>query len=179
MLAGVPIHELSRCFGSNRPTRRRRLGWKASACRPSHGRLTGIKRVRRKVFQDFANTLPAMLVGWRMQQDLEVLSSLPNGRLTIDVLQGTASHSSGEPVSLWIAGELQAWLTSRMEQVQTPLESLDSATIAADITTDRISTNRKRIVSFDFNCQSSLTSGSDTYLGSLVERHIWHNRVSP
>jgi hypothetical protein len=29
----------------------------------------------RKAFKDFANTLPAMLVGWRMQEDLETLAS--------------------------------------------------------------------------------------------------------
>lgn len=119
-----------------------------------------------------------MLVGWRMQEDLEALADLPNGTLMIDVLNGTASHSTATVLSLHIAEELQAWLKHRTTELRIPFDTLNSATIIADISTDRIATNRKRIVAFDFKCRSKLVSGEHTYEGVLNEKHVWHSRVT-
>jgi hypothetical protein len=74
----------------------------------------------RKVFQDFVNTLPHMLVGWRMTEDLERITELPDGVLTIDVLKGTTTHSAAGDLTLYIAGELQAWLAGRMAEAGIP-----------------------------------------------------------
>ena len=131
----------------------------------------------RKVFQDFANTLPQMLVGWRMGEDLETLANLPDGTLSIDVLSGTASHSAVPQLSLHVAKEMQAWLESRMAAFGIPSEALDAAVVIAHIRTDRVATDRKRIVSFDFDCESTLTSGLRKYVGVLAEKHVWHRRV--
>jgi hypothetical protein len=133
--------------------------------------------VPRKVFQDFANTLPQMLVGWRMAEDLEVLADLPDGTLSIDVLNGTATHSSNSQFSLRIAEELNAWLMQQMDAHNIPRQLLDGAILTADIRSNRIATNRKRIVAFDFECKSALTSGEKTYTGSLAEKHAWHRRI--
>lgn len=69
--------------------------------------------MRRKVLQDVANTLCHMLVGWRMGEDREVLSELPDGVLTFDVLLGTAEHNVAGAASLCVAGEMAAWLKHR------------------------------------------------------------------
>jgi hypothetical protein len=37
--------------------------------------------MKRKTLRDVANTLPDMLVGWRMVEDLDRLSDLPDGTL--------------------------------------------------------------------------------------------------
>ena len=132
----------------------------------------------RKVFQDFANTLTQMLVGWRMGDDLETLANLPDGTLSIDVLSATASHSAVSQLSLHVAKEMQAWLESRMVAFGIPTEALDVAVVIAHIRTDRVATDRKRIVAFEFNCESTLTSGPRTYVGALAEKHVWHRRVS-
>jgi hypothetical protein len=113
-----------------------------------------------------------------MQADLEILADLPDGTLTIDVLTGSASHTTIPQLSLYIAGELQAWLTSRMATALIPLQTLNSAVVVTEIRTDRIATNRKRIVSFEFDCRSTLTSGLRTYVGTLVEKHVWHSRIA-
>jgi hypothetical protein len=133
----------------------------------------------RKVFQDFANTLPAMFVGWRMASDLETLAELPDGTLTIDVKRGTAAHTSAPAITLHIAAELQAWLRARFEALSIPSEQLDSAILVARISTDRIATDRKRIVAFSIECKATLISSARSYVGSLSERHVWHNRMSP
>jgi hypothetical protein len=133
--------------------------------------------VPRKVFQDFANTLPQMLVGWRMGDDLGTLADLPNGTLSIDILAGTASHSAALQLTLHVAKEMQAWLESRMTTFGIPSQELDAAVLVADIRTDRIATDRKRIVAFDFDCKSTLTSGPRRYVGALAEKHVWHRRT--
>ena len=118
-----------------------------------------------------------MLVGWRMAEDLEVLAGLPDGTLTIDVLSGRATHTGTDSLHLHISEELQAWLTHRMAELKVPLNDLDEALVVARIRTDRIATDRKRIVSFDFECESSLRSGARLYHGSLTEKHVWHARA--
>jgi hypothetical protein len=133
--------------------------------------------VRRKVMQDFANTLCHMLVGWRMADDLEVFASLPDGRLSVDVLAGSATHSVQGELSLHIAAELQAWLADRLATFQIPAEALRAAVVLADIRTDRIATNRKRVVSFEFSVESTIAVEGREYRGRLVEAHHWHQRV--
>ena len=50
----------------------------------------------RKILQDAAHTLPRMLLGSRVTDDLEKLAELPDGKLEIDLLKATASTGSGD-----------------------------------------------------------------------------------
>ncbi|WP_462116760.1 hypothetical protein [Lysobacter xanthus] len=112
-----------------------------------------------------------------MTEDLEKLAELPDGRLEIDVLRGEASHSSGVEPHLFIAGELQAWLVSRLSQLAIPAAAVVKAEVVADIRTHLLATNRKRIVSFDFAVISLVATEEREYHGSLTETHSWHSRV--
>ena len=132
--------------------------------------------LNRKVFQDFANTLPQMLMGWRMGDDLETLADLPDGVLSFDVLRGTATHSVTGAIALRIAEEMHAWLQHRLVSLHIPPDALIAATLSADFRTDRIATDRKRIVSFDFRCSSCLRTADRIYQGQLHEAHTCHSR---
>jgi hypothetical protein len=134
--------------------------------------------MRRKVLQDVANTLCQMLVGWRMSADLEALSELPDGVLSFDVLGGSVKHNQRGVLDLYIAGELSAWLKHRLASLNIPLSALQSATLRAEVKTDRIKTERKRIVSFDWSCECSVATDEKTYVGRLVEAHRWHTRTA-
>jgi hypothetical protein len=120
-----------------------------------------------------------MLVGWRMIEDMETMSGLPDGSLNIDVLAGTASHSSASLPPLHIVGELHAWLKSRLEKAGVPIQQLIVADVVAAICTDRIATDRKHIVSFDFVCTCTIRTVERTYEGHLVEKHQYHGRLNP
>jgi hypothetical protein len=133
--------------------------------------------VRRKILQDYANTLCQMLVGWRMGDDLEVLASLPDGTLHIDAMSGAATHSINGLLNLHVAGELQSWLQHRMSEKNIEPSAISSAIVRANIRTDRIATNRKRIVSFDFEVTSSIVTSEREYKGALIEVHQWHTRA--
>ncbi len=132
--------------------------------------------MKRKTLQDVANTLLDMLVGWRMTEDLDRLSDLPDGTLRIDLLRQTAEHSEAGPLTLHVVAELTAWLSDRLAALEIPLNEVTHANLDAEIRTNRIATDRKRIVSFDFTCQSRIATLQRTYEATLQERHVWHRR---
>ncbi len=135
--------------------------------------------MRRKVLQDIANTLCDMLVGWRMGDDLEVLSALPDGTLRFDVLNARVSHSVAGELKLQVADELAAWFEHRLKELKIDRAAVLGAELVADFATDRIKTNRKRIVSFDWKCYSRVTTDEKVYEGQLKEKHKWHSRLPP
>ena len=132
--------------------------------------------MRRKVLQDIANTLCQMVVGWRMADDLEALAELPDGQLRFNVLAGTVTHSAAGDVSLHVALELSAWLKHRLSVLRIPEDAIEKAELSADFRTDRIKTDRKRIISFDWTCTSSINTDECSYTGALSEKHAWHSR---
>jgi hypothetical protein len=134
--------------------------------------------LNRKIFQEFANTLCHMLVGWRMWEDLEILAGLPDGTLTVDVLSGTSTQTHSGNIDLHIAKELQAWLVFRLEQLQIPISALHTVQVVANIRTDRIPTIRASVVSFDFSIDSIIKTADRSYNGKLIETHRWYNRVA-
>ena len=133
--------------------------------------------MRRKILQDIANVLCHMVVGWRMGDDYEIIADLPDGRLSFNLLAGSVTHSDGTTPTLWIAGELHAWLGARLTKEGIPATELQVASLDVDFRTDRIATDKKKIVSFDFQCHSVLETSEKKYEGKLVERHTYHQRV--
>jgi hypothetical protein len=133
--------------------------------------------VGRKVLQDIANTLPQMAAGWRTYEDLEQFADMANVRVTIDVLHGTARRDSGEPMDLRLASELSSWFANRLVVENIPEEVVSAATVLLEVRSDRVPTDHKRIVLFDFECHCALMTADRTYEGALRDKHIWHQRV--
>jgi len=132
--------------------------------------------LNRKVFQDFANTLPWMLVGERISNDLETLAELPDGTIYLDLLGCTAKHLTAGVVPLRVTKELTAWLRSRLITLDIPKNALSEVILMLHFRTDRIPTDRKRIISFDFDCESRLATSDRTYQGSSGN-HVYHSRT--
>jgi hypothetical protein len=130
-----------------------------------------------KALREIANTLPEMLVGWRMLEDLDRLADLPDGVLRIDVLREAAVHSKAGPVELHVVLELSAWFRERLTALDIPVSQLTEVRVEADIRTDRIATDRKRIVSFDFDCHSRVATADRSYEAQRKETHKWHRRA--
>lgn len=131
----------------------------------------------RKVLQDLANTLCQMVVGWRMGDDVEKIANLPDGTIEFDVLSGSAKHSSGAVPDLWVSGELQAWFRARLATLKIKSEEVQAAKLEVAVKTDRLKTSRKTLVSFDFECKSSVVTADKRYEGKLVEKHTYHHRT--
>jgi hypothetical protein len=133
--------------------------------------------MRRKVIQNYADVLCHMAIGWRMEDDLEKLAELLDGSIEVNILTGRALHSQAGDLSLRIAGEMQAWLKQRLSVDRIPEDAVVRAEIRLDVRTDRIRTDKKRIVSFDWDCHSILATDERTYESQLAEAHTWHRRV--
>ena len=131
----------------------------------------------RKVLQDIANTLPQMVVGWRMYEDLEKFADMANATVTMDVLRKVAVKDDSEPLSLHIVDELAAWLAHRLAVENVSADSVSAVTLCLDVRSDRVATDHKRIVLFDFDCRCSVATPDRIYEGRLKEKHRWHQRV--
>jgi hypothetical protein len=118
-----------------------------------------------------------MAIGWRMTEDLETLADLPDGSIDIDLRNGSATHSTAGQINLWIAKEMQAWLKQRFAADHISEQQISRAELRLNSKTDRIKTDRKRIVSFDWECHSLIATDQKTYESHLTEVHRWHNRL--
>jgi hypothetical protein len=118
-----------------------------------------------------------MAIGWRMGDDLELLAELPSGTIHFDILEGRSAHNIGGNIDLRIASEMKDWLLDRLSKDGIPIEVIQTATLEAGMNTERIKTDKKRIVSFDWRCRSSISTDEKTYQGEWVDRHVWHSRL--
>jgi hypothetical protein len=132
--------------------------------------------LRRKALQELANALCPMSVGARISPDLSILADLPDGTIEVDLLRATAHHSTAGPIDLHLPGELSSWLQERLASLSIPREAIRTARVSATYQTDRLPTNRDKIVSFDWRCNSALATDEKEYQGSLLESHTWHHR---
>ena len=120
-----------------------------------------------------------MFMGWRMGDDLETLAALPDGRIHLDLLTGSAKHDKTGPISIHVAGEIQAWLRQECEKDRIDYSALQSADLWVDVDTSKIATNRKRIVCFDYDANSRLSTDEAEYKAHVSESHKWHTRLRP
>ena len=134
--------------------------------------------MRRKILQHIANTLCPMLVGWRMYEDLEILSDLPSGTIEFDLLQAEAIHSQQGKIRLQITNELQSWMLNQFKENKIEIEKIQKVSLLAYMDTDKIKTDKKSIVSFHWSVNSEIATDEKNYKGYLKEAHQWHKRLT-
>jgi hypothetical protein len=131
----------------------------------------------RKILQDVANTLPNMLVARMHLDDLETLALLPDGTLSLDLLSLAAHHSLGGVIELKFVEKIAAWLKTRLIKNRILVSDLSKAELVVVIRTDKILTDRTRIIAFDLSitCAVGLLEGRiKTSIGS---GRIWYDRI--
>jgi hypothetical protein len=111
-----------------------------------------------------------------MGDDLDILADLPSGSIHFDILTGLATHGTQGLIQLHISKEMQAWFLDRLAKDSIPSEAIESATLETKMNTDRIATDKKRVVSFDWRCHSRITTDEKTYESQLADQHTWHSR---
>ena len=134
--------------------------------------------MRRKRFNHYADVICKMFVGWRMGEDLEKLSALPDGTIKINLLTGEAEHSVSGALDLNISTEIQAWLEQQGNKEGINISDLESGILEVDINTEKVATNKKKIVMFHFKARSLLKTNEVSYKGELKETHKWHTRIA-
>ena len=112
-----------------------------------------------------------------MGDDYELIAALPDGTIALDLINETAHHSEEGIQQFWITGELAAWLRHRLAVHHIPAAEIKAANLIVSYSTNRVKTNRKKVVSFDFSCRSYIQTESAQYDGELIEKHTYHQRV--
>ncbi|UKA05261.1 hypothetical protein IHC92_08845 [Photobacterium damselae subsp. damselae] len=132
----------------------------------------GLKRINH-----YVEVLPKMFVGWRMGEDLETLSELPNGVLSINLFDGTVSHSIVGELELYISNELSTWFRNEVKKENIDLSMLLKACLTVEVDTDKVKTNKKRVVMFNFDCIAHVATVNKVYESRFSEVIRWYTRL--
>jgi len=114
-----------------------------------------------------------MLIGWRMQDDLNRFARLPDGTLTVDALTGTCTHSVDGELTTHIGPEIAAWFRHRLDADGIPFSAITFANVTADV---HITTEQRRSdtrVKFDWKCRSLISTSDREFTSELAEPHTW------
>ena len=120
-----------------------------------------------------------MLIGWRMQDDLNRFAQLPDGTLTVDALSGFCSHSKVGEIETYVGPEIAAWLRHRLDTDGIPHSVVTFAQVVADVT---ITTERRRrdtLVRFHWHCRSLISTSDRDFASELTEPHSWCSGLPP
>ena len=132
--------------------------------------------MRSRDFHGIAQNLAAMTVSSRVAADLEVLSTLPDGAVHVDLVTGTSTAANGIALSLQIGRMLWSWLDQQSAERGFNLAEIKKAEVVIHMDTSRIPTNRASIVSFDLRAVTALVYGDREYVAEAAN-HIWHDRT--
>jgi hypothetical protein len=132
--------------------------------------------VPQKVLTDIANTMPHMVAGRMYPEDFETLATLSDGTLTMDLLAANSRHSSGGALNLKVTGALAFWLNEHLAKVQLFPTDLSKADLAIAIRTDRVATDRARIVPFDFVCTGTFSTNDRSCVSKPATALRWYDR---
>jgi len=133
--------------------------------------------MQRGLLQDFANTLCQMVPGAISAQDYEQLAARPDGEVLLNLRDRSAQHNCGQSLELEAVARLSKWLSDRLLAEQLPLTDLTKAEIEIHYKTDRVRTNREKLVSFDVQSASTLEASGQKVQGVPGTRHVYHERV--
>lgn len=126
-----------------------------------------------KILQDHAYVFCQMFMGWRMGDDLDTFLALPDGTLTIDVLNGSCNHSELGIVQTRIAAEIAAWFSHRLDEHKIPHDDIVDATLTVHVKHILPVSKRKRGVTFDWSCDGMIKTTDREYCAHLAEPHTW------
>jgi len=126
-----------------------------------------------KVLKDHAFTFCQMFMGWRMGEDLDTFSKLPDGQLTIDVLTGNCEHDSAGTVQTYIGPEIAAWFAHRLEQHHIESGEILLATLTVQIARPTPPAKGKRGITFHWKCKAQIRTSDRLYDAELAEPHPW------
>jgi hypothetical protein len=128
-----------------------------------------------KVVRSIANSLCQMCCSSRMSSSLERLADLPDGTVQIDLLSGSCSHTAFGDMHLPAIEEFRSWLSQRLEEENIGIGVFRRAECSLSYTTDRVPTDRKRIVLFELECASLFELGDQIIQGNATNT-VWHQR---
>ena len=131
--------------------------------------------VKAKAIRDLASSMARMAVSGRIADSLEALCSLSDGTLNIDLVAGSSPLIEGREVEMPIGPRLTHWFGERLAALEIPPASIEAATLELSHSTQRIPTDRSKIVAFDLEAVVCIASGGRRLVGEARGMQ-WHKR---
>ena len=113
-----------------------------------------------------------------MGDDLEVLSEIPDGTITVDLLTGKDHHSIVCELNLHVSKEITVWLIHQSGKEGINWAKMETASLVVTVDTEKIKTNKKQVVMFNFECKATLCTSEACYEAALIENVKWHTRIA-
>lgn len=129
-----------------------------------------------KELRSIANSLCQMGCSARINTSLERLADLPDDALQIDLLSGSCVHGKVGELPLPMVEEFRAWLTEQVRKAGITSDVLDRAVLSLRYTTDRVATDRRRILLFELECASEFAAEGRVFKGHASDS-LWYQRA--
>ncbi len=111
----------------------------------------------------------------RINTTLELLAEFPDGTVDVDLLAESCRHSQLGVLHLPLVEDFKCWLGLRLEDAGLSLGLTRQALLLLQYNTERVPTDRSRILLFDLKCRFQIA-----LQGRLIEGYsenaIWYHR---
>jgi hypothetical protein len=131
-----------------------------------------------KRLQELANRMCSRLVSG-MRRDEQFLAKLPAGTLTVDVLQGSVTNSSGLAPPPSLATELARWFRRGCEAHRIELSQVGGVQVQVEFTTGALRIGRKPGISIHWKCSSRIETGLTSFRAQSAGRTFVQVRARP
>jgi hypothetical protein len=133
--------------------------------------------VRRKVLQDFANTLCQQFLDLGSGHDVKTFVSSGSGLYSMNILSGECSHDGAPIPELKACREYRSWLGEQMTKRNVP-PGLLRAELAVRVTVRKASIRESAGTRFgsadlEFHCRAELATDEKVYIGEISGPHAW------
>jgi hypothetical protein len=131
--------------------------------------------MERKVFQDFAHVLCQKFIEVPSNRDLVNLTVLGDGVLRLAILEGGATHNNFAVEPSPFSVESQAWLQSRLGELNIPKGELQGAVLTVEYTVKlhRKPTLGRLCIDLTLACQASVSASDHEYIATLNGEKSW------
>src|SRR5206468_11567946 len=106
---------------------------------------------------------------------LESMADLPDGTVQIDLLSGSCTHTTAGDLQLPMVEDFRSWLSQQIEQSKIEFNVFHRAIVSLRYKTDRVRTDRSRILLFDLECESQFALADQVIEGRAVNA-LWYQR---
>jgi hypothetical protein len=113
-----------------------------------------------------------MFMGWRMNDDLATFARLPDGQLSLNILEGTCAHSEAGSIETHIAKEIREWFRERLRRHNIPLSDVLAASLTVQMK-NTLPSKHKRGIMYDWTCDALIRTSDREYAAHLAEPHTW------
>jgi hypothetical protein len=123
--------------------------------------------------QHYANVLCHMILG----DDFDLAIDLPPGTTQFFILEARAVHDDRGDLDLEVTAVMKAWLLGRLLKDGFAVEVIRTATLQVEINASQVSTEQEKGVSFEWRCQSAISTEEAIYEDELSDRDTWHSQA--